>query len=159
MRTLIAGLTWMLVLAFAVAATAADYKRIVAAPSYEHDRWGTWPTDHVKEFRAYIVSFDTNDDDDRDGEFELPESGKRFTHTTFNGLLLDRDSLTRAQPDRVARLNGRGLARQIVLSYCNGERTVAEVQALVQRDHPQLFPSAQALSSFVTTVLSWETSG
>jgi len=89
---------------------------------------------------------------------ELPESGERFTHTTFNGLLLDRDSLTRAQPDRVARLNDRGVARQLVLSYCDGQRTVAEVQALVLSEHPGLFPSSQATSSFVTSVLSWDTS-
>ena len=88
---------------------------------------------------------------------ELPDAGKRFTHTTFNGLLLDRQALTRAGPDRVAQLNDRGRARQIVLSYCDGKRTIAEVQALVQRDHPDLFPSAQATSSFVTQVLSWDT--
>ena len=89
---------------------------------------------------------------------ELQETGQRFSHTTFNGLLLDRDALMRAQPDRVARLNNRGLARQVVLSFCDGKRTVAEVQALVQREHPELFPSAQATSSFVTQVLSWDTS-
>jgi len=88
---------------------------------------------------------------------ELPDTGKRFTHTTFNGLLLDHEALTRAQPDRVAKLNNRGLARQVVLSYCDGRRTVAEVQALVQRDHPDLFPSAQATSSSITQVLSWDT--
>ena len=36
--------------------------------------------------------------------------------------------------------------------------SVAEVQALVQREHPELFPSVQATSSFVTQVLSWDTS-
>jgi protein arginine N-methyltransferase 1 len=89
---------------------------------------------------------------------ELPGTGQRFTHTTFNGLLLDQEALTRAQPDRVAKLNYRGRARQVVLSYCDGQRTVAEIQALVQRDHPDLFPSAHATSSFVTQVLSWDTS-
>ena len=88
---------------------------------------------------------------------ELQETGQRFSHTTFNGLLLDRDALMRAQPDRVAKLNDRGLARQVVLSLCDGKRTVAEVQALVQREHPDLFPSAQATSSFVTQVLFWDT--
>jgi protein arginine N-methyltransferase 1 len=88
---------------------------------------------------------------------ELPESGKRFTHTTFNGLLLDQEALRRAQPNRVAKLNDRGRARQIVLSYCDGQRTVAEVQALVQREHPKLFPSAQATSAFVEQVLSLDT--
>jgi SAM-dependent methyltransferase len=88
---------------------------------------------------------------------ELPGAGKRFAQNTFNGLLLDRESLTRAYPDRVARLNDHGRARQVVLSYCNGQRSVAEVQALVQREHPELFPSAQATSSFITHVLSWDT--
>ena len=90
---------------------------------------------------------------------EIPGTGERFAHSTFNGLLLDRASLTRAQPDRVAKLTDRGRARQIVLSYCDGQRTVAEVQALVNKDHPALFPSAQATSSFITEVLSWDTRG
>ncbi len=89
---------------------------------------------------------------------ELPNSGKRFAHTTFNGLLLDRQTLTRAHPNRIAKPNERGRARLVVLSYCDGQRTVAEVQALVQRDHPQLFPSSQAAASFITQVLSWDTS-
>ena len=88
---------------------------------------------------------------------ELPDSGERFTHTTFNGLLLDKEALTRAYPDRAATLNERGRARQVALSYCDGQRTVAEVQALVQHDHPKLFPSAQASVSFVAQVLSWDT--
>ena len=49
---------------------------------------------------------------------ELPESNTRFAHSTFNGLLLDQEALTRAHPDRIALLNERGRARQIVLSYC-----------------------------------------
>ncbi len=89
---------------------------------------------------------------------ELPDSGKRFAHTTFNGLLLDGEALMRVRPDRIAKLNARGRARQIVLPYCDGQRTVEEVQALVLRDHPELFPSSQALSSFVRQVLASDTS-
>jgi len=89
---------------------------------------------------------------------ELPDTGKRFAHTTFNGLLLDSEALTRAQPDRVAKLNDRGRARQVVLSYCDGERTVAEIQEMVRRVHPELFPTAMAATSFITQVLSWDTS-
>jgi len=88
---------------------------------------------------------------------ELPDSGQRFSQSTFNGLLLDKEALTRANPDRVATLNERGRARQIVLSYCDGRRTVAEVQALVQGEHPALFPSKQAAASFITRVLAWDT--
>jgi len=88
---------------------------------------------------------------------ELPDAGKRFSHTTFNGLLLDSEALTRAQPDRVARLNDRGRARQVVLSYCDGQRTVAEIQEIVRREHPELFPSAMAASLFVVRVLGRDT--
>jgi protein arginine N-methyltransferase 1 len=88
---------------------------------------------------------------------EFPESGQRFAHTTFNGLLLDKEALNRAQPDRMAKLNKRGRARQVVLSYCDGQRTAAEVQALVLKEHPDLFPSAQATNAFVELVLSMDT--
>ena len=89
---------------------------------------------------------------------ELPDSGQRFAHTTFNGLLLDRQSLTRAHPERIAELSDRGKARQLILSYCDGKRTLAEVEALVLQDFPQLFPSARATSDFITTVLASDTS-
>jgi hypothetical protein len=88
---------------------------------------------------------------------ELPGLGKRFSHTTFNGLLLDRETLTRAQPGRVAELNNRGRALGVVLSYCDGQRTVADVQALVLKDHPDLFPSKQATEGFVQQVLARNT--
>ena len=87
----------------------------------------------------------------------LPETSTTFSHTTFNGMLLDKTALTRSQPDRIAALNDRGKAHQIVLSYCDGKRTVQEVQDLVQREHPELFPSAQASSAFVVQTLSWGT--
>jgi protein arginine N-methyltransferase 1 len=89
---------------------------------------------------------------------ELPESNTRFAHSTFNGLLLDHEALTRAHPDRIALLNRRGRAPQIVLSYCDGQRSVAEVEALVRREHPDLFPAASATSSFIRRVLAWDTS-
>ena len=84
-------------------------------------------------------------------------AGKHFTHTTFNGLLLDQAALSRAQPNLVAKLNDRGQARQVVLSYCDGQRTVAEIQEIVRREHPELFPSKQAMSSFIEQVLSRDT--
>jgi SAM-dependent methyltransferase len=88
---------------------------------------------------------------------ELPHSGERFAHTTFNGLLLDNSTLNRGRPDRIASLNDRGRARQIVLSYCDGEQTIEQVEALVIRDHPDLFPSTSATSAFVRSVLQWDT--
>ena len=88
---------------------------------------------------------------------DLPRTGERFTQTTFNGLFLDRNALIRCHPEGVAQLNHRGRARMVVLSYCDGQRNVAEVMELVQRDHPDLFPSKSAISSFVNQVLAWDT--
>jgi hypothetical protein len=88
---------------------------------------------------------------------ELPASGKKLTHTTFNGLFLDRESLSRTQPDRPASLNQRGRARQIILSYCDGKRSIAEVEDQVLRDHPDLFPSTRASLSFIRHVVAWDT--
>ncbi len=87
----------------------------------------------------------------------LPEQGRRFSLTTFNGLLLDDEALERSRTDRVARLNDRGRARQVVLSYCDGARTVSDVVALVCREHPRLFPSARATETFVRNVLARDT--
>jgi len=88
---------------------------------------------------------------------ELPASGQRYAQTTFNGLLLDQESLTRAHPERIAKLSDHGKARQLILSYCDGKRTLAEVETLVLRDYPQLFPSARATSDFITAVLTSDT--
>jgi protein arginine N-methyltransferase 1 len=86
-------------------------------------------------------------------------AGQRFSLTTFNGLLINNAALNRGRPDRIAHLNSRGLARQIVLSYCDGKRTVAEVEALVLQAHRGLFPSLQATRQFVRSVLSSDTDG
>ena len=40
----------------------------VSADQYEHDKWGTLPRDLFFEFEAYVVSFDSADDDDGDGK-------------------------------------------------------------------------------------------
>ena len=97
--------------------------------------------------RDYIISW----------VIELPETGQRFSNSTFNSLLLDRNSLARAQPERIATLNEHGKARQIVLSYCDGKRTLADVQAEVIKDFPQLFPSRSAAEQFVIAVLASDT--
>ena len=89
---------------------------------------------------------------------ELPASGQRFALNTFNGMTLDREAIVRADPGRIAGINQRGRARQVVLSYCDGKRTIGEVQKIVLDEHPDLFPSIDATKSFVTRVLSCDTS-
>lgn len=53
-------LTLVLVLALGVSAT--EYKPIVLDPNYSHDKWVTKPSDVIRKFRAYTVSFDSDDD-------------------------------------------------------------------------------------------------
>ncbi|MEO8656053.1 MAG: hypothetical protein ABI409_18150, partial [Ramlibacter sp.] len=48
-------------------------------------------------------------------------------------------------------------ARDLVLGYCDGQRSVAQVQAAVLHDHPALFPSREEIARFVMNVLSRDT--
>lgn len=41
---------------------------IVAQPIYDHDKFGTTPSDLKREFGAFTSSFDSSDDDDGDGQ-------------------------------------------------------------------------------------------
>ena len=43
------------------------YKDINYDNSYKHDKWGITPADNIFKFRAYITSFDGEDDNDGDG--------------------------------------------------------------------------------------------
>ena len=52
-------------------ALATELRPIVLDPSYQHDRFVTEPQDHVRQFRAYTVSFDGDDDNDGDGEGDV----------------------------------------------------------------------------------------
>jgi DNA/RNA endonuclease G (NUC1) len=67
-RAVVLGL--VLALSFALA-RATDFKPEAIDNSYQHDKYGTMPRDLVRQFRAYIVSFDSADDDDGDGKPDM----------------------------------------------------------------------------------------
>lgn len=46
---------------------STELKSINLDPSYSHDKWGTRPRDIYREMGAYVVSFDSNDDNDGNG--------------------------------------------------------------------------------------------
>lgn len=98
---------------------------------------------HKDHLIAWIVNF--------------PRQDLTFSYNTFNSILLDNARLSQTQPTRVAALNDRGIARKAVLSYCDGKRTVAEIHNLVRKEHPELFPTAEATTAFVDQVLAWNT--
>ncbi len=100
----------------------------------------TRPADHLI---AWIVDF--------------PASGRRFNHSTWQGMLLAPEDLPRSQPDRVLRLSREGRARITVLGYCDGRRTAREIEQAVLRDHPDLFPSPDEIARFVAQTLGRDT--
>jgi len=87
----------------------------------------------------------------------LPESGQRWVHSTWHGQFLEPADLVRTHPAKVATLNQRGRARRVILDYCDGVRSVGEVEELVATRHPDLLPSRAELTAFVGAVLSGDT--
>lgn len=88
---------------------------------------------------------------------DLSAAGRRFSHSTWQGALLSPDDLIRSNPDRVPRPNHEGVARGTVMAYCDGKRTVREIEHAVLQDHPTLFPTPEQISRFVTYVLARDT--
>lgn len=60
-----------LLIGIAGLALASGMRPIVLDPSYNHDRFNTQPKDVIRMFRAFTVSFDGPDDDDRDGQPDM----------------------------------------------------------------------------------------
>lgn len=88
---------------------------------------------------------------------EVPASGRRFGHSTWPSMPSLPDDLVRSRPDHVARVSREGRARLTVLRYCDGTRTVREIEAAVMRDHPELFPTREEILRFVAQVLGKDT--
>jgi 2-polyprenyl-3-methyl-5-hydroxy-6-metoxy-1,4-benzoquinol methylase len=88
---------------------------------------------------------------------EAPSSGSRFAHSTWKSLVLTGESIMRSQPDRVPRLSRLGQARKIVLEFCDGKRTIREIEQAVLREHPHLLPSRSEISRFVFVELGRST--
>jgi protein arginine N-methyltransferase 1 len=88
---------------------------------------------------------------------DFPAPGRRFSHSTWQGLLLAPEDLMRSRPDRAPKLSREGQARITVLGYCDGRRTAREIEQAVLRDHPELFPSPEEISRFVAQALGRDT--
>ena len=88
---------------------------------------------------------------------EHPSSGNRFNHSTWLGEVVDTAQLARSQPNYVPRITPSATARNIVLSYCDGHRSLSQIQDAVLLDYPHLFPSRAEIIRFVTTTLHRDT--
>lgn len=90
-------------------------------------------------------------------EVRHPASGRKLSHSTWIGDLLMQEQLNNSRPDHVPQLSRVARAKALVMSYCDGQRTVAGIQDAVLREHPDLFPSQAEIKRFVDTVLRGNT--
>ena len=77
----------------------------------------------------------------------------RMQHSTWEGGRLSPDDLARLDPAKYPTPNEKARAQQIVLGYCDGVRSAAEIEAIILREHAGLFPSERALRAFVAKTL------
>ena len=77
--------------------------------------------------------------------------------STWEGEILPRDALKARQPGHAPRLTTETKRREIVLGYCDGQRTVQTIKDLVMLEHPTLMSNSDALLDFVVQVLANDT--
>ncbi|AZQ66697.1 hypothetical protein EF888_05800 [Silicimonas algicola] len=81
-------------------------------------------------------------------------TGRRFRQSTLQGEILDADDLRRARPDHVPVPTVDARAGAIVLGYCDGRLSLREIEEAVLHDHPDLFPTPEAIRDFVRSWLA-----
>jgi len=84
-------------------------------------------------------------------------SGWRCRQSTWEGQVLGASNMRNARPEHVPSLTADARNRNIVLSYCDGQRTVADIEAAVLSEHPDLLPTPDAISHFVAACLGAST--
>lgn len=88
---------------------------------------------------------------------EIPSGGRRFSHSTWPAMPSLPSDLIRSRPEHVPQLSREGRAAVAVLSYCDGRRTVRDIEDAVLSDHPDLFPTRDETARFVAYVLGRDT--
>ncbi len=76
-----------------------------------------------------------------------------FTHSTFNGLPLSRESLHKQAPSYTPPLTLLGQAGRLILSLCDGKTSLGEIEQEVFRQFSTLFQTQQDAEAFVARVL------
>lgn len=79
---------------------------------------------------------------------------KSNRHSTWKGMLLDREDLARTNPDFVPVLNDRGEARRTVVNLCDGSRSLCAIEEEIRLRHPALFRSKAEAEEFVAEVVT-----
>jgi protein arginine N-methyltransferase 1 len=89
----------------------------------------------------------------RKNDASIPAS-IRFTHSTLKGMLISREDLRRTHPAFVPTLTPWGTARLTVLTLCDGNRPLAQIEQELLSRHPDLFPSRSNAAMFVAEVVT-----
>lgn len=74
--------------------------------------------------------------------------------STFQGMLISREDLTRTRPAFQPSLTPAGRGRRSVLELCDGARSVAEIEREMLRRHPELFGDLSQAAAFVAEVVT-----
>jgi 16S rRNA G966 N2-methylase RsmD len=93
-----------------------------------------------------------DDDKRRDQPQRLRKA--RFSHSTLQGMLISQENLQRTQPNSIPKLSPWGEAQRSVLTLCDGERALSEVEQEVYRRHQRLFDSLGKAEAFVAKVIA-----
>jgi hypothetical protein len=78
----------------------------------------------------------------------------RFSHSTLQGILISQENLRRTQPDFIPKLSPWGEAQRSVLTLCDGQRALSEIEQEVYRRHYRLFGSLGKAEAFVAKVIA-----
>jgi protein arginine N-methyltransferase 1 len=87
----------------------------------------------------------------RDASGDVKASSR---HSTFEGMLVCKEDLALTRPDFVPTLTRRGQARLSVLSLCDGNHRLDDVEQEVYRRHSDLFGTLGEASQFVAEVVT-----
>jgi protein arginine N-methyltransferase 1 len=91
-------------------------------------------------------------DSPRDQPQGLPKV--RFSHSTLQGMLLSQENLQRTQPHFIPKLSPWGEAQRSVLTLCDGQRALSEIEQEVYRRHHKLFGCLGEAEAFVAKVIA-----
>lgn len=81
----------------------------------------------------------------------------RFSHSTFQSVLLSREIRAKSAPDFVPQLNRAGQARRAVLQACDGRKTLAEIRVAIHEQFRDLFATPAEAARFVAEIVSRHT--
>ena len=90
-------------------------------------------------------------------EVNIPARASRFRQSTFMGELFGVCPIAGGDPAQRPVPRRDAAARSMVLSYCDGIRSAAEITAAVCHDHPHLMPTVDELHRLVARVLADDT--